>query len=416
VRHSVLLLGILVTSVAARSDVLPAPPWAAQQRGPTSAYEITAYLAGTLPYLDNDLCERIADMLDRGESPARALALVQAARWQARIASATVPWELTAQNSGDADAQLRQNLSALGNQLDTLAAPNATSLPPLSVSATLSAMRLLDELKQRVANTNDPLRDLGLYVTLLRLRGAPLTIFWWARNMISLQNNRAYHLLEFLSSAMNPDGFSRGNAIYFLGHLQYFVLHNPMAAFTNLLRVQQFPACLVFTAHSYLHAASVLTDMNMPVHALALLAVDVPCIDFYQLAYTRHVRSAWLRSRLHDYTNAVRHLQTAARMQPHNADAIAGHLAAVPCGTSIWAAVATCSWSSIDVQATIEWAVTNRCDTPDDRIFLDALMHDWPAQEAMPPAIATNRVLNNNIFPRVSRRLRVAPFTPVGDQ
>jgi hypothetical protein len=288
------------------------------------------------------------------------------------------------------------------------------------VSTNMASMRrtaeTCDVLLRRIANPRDPLDHIDRYDNALSIPGLARELYDRAYALIWQRDYaRAYRLFELLSSAMNPDGFARGNAIYFLGHIQYFELHEPMAAFTNLLRGQQFPACLVFTAHAYLHAASIMADINMPIHALALLAVDVPCIDFNQLAYTRHLRSAWLRISLHDSTTAVRHLQAALRAQPKQTNEIVVQVSMVPHGTSIWDAVATSYWCKADVLDTIEWAVTNRCDTPDDRLFLDALLHDWPAQAAVPPAIATNRVLNNNVFPRATRRLSFTPFTPAGD-
>ncbi len=74
---------------------------------------------------------------------------------------------------------------------------------------------------------------------------------------------------------------------------------------------------------------------------------------------------------------------------------------------AIWEAVATQRWSLADANAAIEHALTNRWDTPDDQLYLEALLHDWPAQEEIPLHIATNRVLNNNIFPYRTRALRV---------
>jgi TolA-binding protein len=271
-------------------------------------------------------------------------------------------------------------------------------------------------LLARIADPADPLDDLARYQAALRLPDLPVRVYQQAYALVWQHDYaRAQKLFSLLVAPTNPNGFTRGNAIYFLGHLQYFQWHDPLGAFTNLLRVQQFPACLVFTAHAYLHAAAIMADFNMPVHALALLAVDVPCIDFERLAYTRHVRSAWLRTKLHDYTNAVRHLRAALWAQPKQTNQIATQIRLIPNGSFIWDAVATSFWCNADVMATIAWAVTNRCDTPDDRLFLDALLHEWPAREDIPRQIATNRVLNNNIFPRATRRLGVAPFTPVGD-
>jgi hypothetical protein len=102
----------------------------------------------------------------------------------------------------------------------------------------------------------------------------------------------------------------------------------------------------------------------------------------------------------------VRHWQVALQYDTNNFAIIADILRRTPnVYTGIWAAVATDVWRQADSDALIIAGLTNVSATPDDALFFDALMHDWPSKDEIPLAIATNRVLNNNIFPRTERAL-----------
>ncbi len=401
---NVIYICTILAACAAHAGTLPPPPWQSQSRGPTSSFEITSYIASVAPLLDASTRRAIETLLASNQPPVRALALIQSARWRSAVSAATAPWHLAPDDTAGASAHLAYNLDALGEHLNlTTTATNA----PLSLAETLDAMRLLDDLKQRAANPADPLTDLSRYALLYRLRGAPMTISWWAQTCYRRQQfDRAERLLRFLIADANPDGFSKGNAHHFLGHLLFFDREQLDEAFVHFLSVQKYPACLVFSAYAYVHAAAILRKMNMPIHALALLAVDVPCLEFEHVAFARHWRSAVLRIQCRDYTNAVRHLQSALVLQDSRSNEVFGLYRMIPDASHIWDVMATQRWSAADATAAIEHALTNRWDTPDDQLFLDALLHDWPAQEDIPLHIATNRVLNNNIFPRRVRTVR----------
>lgn len=402
--HVTYVFAVLAACAAARAATLPPPPWQAQSRGPTSSFEITSYIAAVAPLLDASTRRAIETLLASNQPPVHALPLIQSARWRSAVSAATAPWHLAPDDAAGASTHLAYNLDALGDHLDLTTTATNT---PLSLAETLAAMRLLDDLKQRAANPADPLADLSRYTLLYRLRGAPLTISWWAQTCYRRQQfDRAEHLLRFLIADANPDGFSKGNAHHFLGHLLFYGRERLDDAFVHFLSVQKYPACLVFSAYAYVHAAAILGKMNMPIHALALLAVDVPCLEFADVAFARHWRSAVLRMQCRDFTNALRHLQAALVLQESRSNDVRDLYRAIPDASAIWEAVATQRWSAADADAAIEHALTNRWDTPDDRLFLDALLHDWPAQEDIPLHIATNRVLNNNIFPRRVRRVR----------
>jgi len=395
-----LIAGIMLAGAAAYGTMLPAPPWAAQQRGPTCSYEITVYLADTLPYLDPELRERVADTLEHGASPAYALALVQAARWQARIAADTAPWDLSADDTCAADAQLRHNLAALGSQLDVLTASSVTSQPPLSVRATLSALRLLEELKQRVANTNDPLGDLDEYAPLFRLRGAPMTIFWWAQRMFWYENKvRTEPLFNFLLDARNPDDFTIGAAHFFTGMLCEQLHNDPARAFSYYLGCVSHKTCLVFIGEAYCNAARIVSEMGQRENALALLAVDVPSIDMVSLRARKHLMAANILLDALQYSNGVKHLQAALAADSNVTQAVNTLVRSFYINAALWQCMLTNTWTEAERDAAILTGLTNACATPDDQAFLRALSLDWPPLDALPQAIVTNRTLNNVVFP-----------------
>ncbi len=418
-----LIAGIMLAGAAAYGAMLPAPPWAAQQRGPTCSYEITVYLADTLPYLDPELRERVADTLEHGASPAYALALVQAARWQARIAADTAPWDLSADDTCAADAQLRHNLAALGSQLDVLTKSSATSQPPLSVRTTLSALRLLEELKQRVATTNDPLQNLDRYVPLFRLRGAPMTAFWWARHMVSQGDfARAKNLFELLVAPANPDGFTLGNSHYWLGVLLHEISHQPNAALPHFLEVHRYPACLVFTDASYIKAAELYRLRGRRDTALALYAIRIPSIDYHKNELYKVRASADLARESGDVTNQVRQLM---RLEDLTVGATYFTPAVAHLRAELDAMLSPAVVTAITAQLTLTMpfdlytmeAIGRALTGPDagtnDAALTDMLLHDWPSMDWVAehnPVIITNRVLSNNIFEQKRRTRLITPL------
>lgn len=126
----------------------PSPPWKAQNRGPTSSYEVTSYISSTLPYLDSETRNTVTTILSSNVSPAYALALVDRARWDAHISSAVAPWKINPDDTKSADAHLQNTLSALDSQLDKMNNKGTSNMPPLTVGETIQAMNLLDPKKR----------------------------------------------------------------------------------------------------------------------------------------------------------------------------------------------------------------------------------------------------------------------------
>ena len=413
---NVIYIFAAAAACAAYTATLPPPPWQSQSRGPTSSFEITSYVASVAPLLDASTRRAIATLLASNQPPVQALTLIQAARWRSAVSAATAPWHLAPDDAAGAGAHLAHNLDALGAHLDlTTTATNA----PLSLSETLDAMRLLDDLKHRAADPADPLTDLSRYTLLYRLRGAPMTVFWWAQHIFWREDKaRSAPLLTFLTDPRNPDEFSRGAAHYFSGLLDDQVRETRARAFSHYLRSVSYKTCLIFIGHAYLNAARILIEMGQRDNALALLSVDVPSIDMTELSAHKHLLAANLLFEALDFTNAVRRLHAACAADPAASNAVVTLASSYYVSTSLWHAAFAQPWCAADRDAALLAGLTNALPTPDDHAFLTALSLDWPPAETLPPHLLTNRILNNAVFPvpRIARSLERSGITATEKQ
>jgi len=292
------------------------------------------------------------------------------------------------------------------------ASDSGTNAAPLAggIQFTRDTMELLDGLRRRIATTSDPLSDLEpRYVPVVRIAGVERCIFKSANRMYwERQTARAEALFRLIVDA-DPgtvDGFSLGGSCYFLARILRDCHHDGDAAFDLFLRTQKYSACLVYTAYAYVEAADILDQRGQHDNALALLAVDVPCHEFQNVLGMRHMRSANICRARGDYTNTVRHLETALTMDNSFESVVRANVQRCPMGTeNLLATVGTNLWTGQDSLGLIVTGLTNHYFTPNDLVFFDALMHDWPMIEDVPPAIATNLILNNNVFPQRRREL-----------
>lgn len=392
----------------------PPPPWHVEMRGPTSAYEVTTYITDILPFLDAESRADIADILENAPSPVYALPRIDAARWRATIIPYAEPWDMSSRDDHAAAEHLRSTRAALGDQLDVFAADHAHS-PPLTVAETIEALARLDELKTRVQSPHYGAFCLEYYTILYRLKGAPMTVFWWLQHMYWYEDKaRTEPFLYFLIDPRNPDEFSVGAAHFFLGLLYEQVHQEYERAVTYYLRAVPYKTCLTFIGYAYYKAANLLYALGQNANALALLAVDVPSTDMRHLRGLKHMKSAHIY--LHDYnfTNGVRHLHAALRVNVSLSNNVNALVRAFPYAitTSLWHTTRTHFWRTDDRDAAIIAGLTNAIPTPDDDAFLMALSLDWPPPEDLPTAIVTNRVLNNVVFSVPQRSLPPLSRTP----
>jgi tetratricopeptide (TPR) repeat protein len=264
-----------------------------------------------------------------------------------------------------------------------------------------------DVLLRRIANPRDPLNDLARHSEALNMPDAGNALYERARRLFwSGQYPRAVAVFTLLTHPANQSDFVKGNAYYFLGKALRTHYHDNVGAFTNYLYAQHYSACLVFIAFSYLEAAKTLQAMGQVQNALGLLAVDVPCIDYNDVYADRHWTAARMWLERNNVPRAMRHFQAAYAMTPACSNDLSELFSGFPqYFHAQWQAVGTNPLDRAEADDAIITALTNACSTPDDKLFMEALLHEWPATSAIPLAIATNRVLNNNIFPNVRKSL-----------
>lgn len=250
-----------------------------------------------------------------------------------------------------------------------------------------------------MGNPDDPLNTLEKYSLIYRLRGAPMTVFWWAQHMYWRENKaRTEPLLHFLLDVRNPDDFSVGAAHFFLGLLYENVHKNYETAFSHYMRSVAHKTCLVFIGYAYYNAAHILTKISYYRNALALLAVDVPSIDQIQLSAQKHILAANILFNNEDPTNAVMHLHTALLIDNAQSNSISALTQSFYVNSALWNTCTNQKWSTKMRDSYIITGITNVYTTPDDTAYLDALSLDWPSYDALPKEITTNRTLNNVVF------------------
>lgn len=179
------------------------------------------------------------------------------------------------------------------------------------------------------------------------------------------------------------------------------------------MNVHRYPACLVYISHAYFNASSILKKWRMPQHALALMSIDIPSIGLSDMKPFRHVVAADVCFNQNDIPGAMRHLQAAVQSDTKERYSkwIEWNYRRYPYANKaqeLWENAAANPWGPDDVEDAICNALLSEKEPPAKDLYIDALLHDWPRPEEVPLAIATNRVLNNNVF---EYKVRDIPLT-----
>lgn len=69
-------------------------------------------------------------------------------------------------------------------------------------------------------------------------------------------------------------------------------------------------------------------------------------------------------------------------------------------GDNLWNYCLTNRFNLNDKHLAVQEALEDEKDFPCEEELYEALTHAWPEMSDLPESIATNRVLNNNIFPQ----------------
>jgi tetratricopeptide (TPR) repeat protein len=295
-----------------------------------------------------------------------------------------------------------------------------------SMTATRAGAVAWNILQQRLADPADAYEGITSCAAALGLPGVPREVYERADGLFWRGDyGRATQLFTLLVSTNNPDGFVLGNSHYWLGFLLYHHSGQSVRGLVHLLAAHRYPACLVYIDAAGREAAEIYYARGRMDAARAILAQQIPSIDYWQNEHKRAARGFDIARATRDQTNLVRNLlrmQNAAAyvacagedaearrgwvadwLVPDHFDAIAAYLTAVE------------PWPVYQAEI-ISRALAGPEQGSRDAALTDLLLHDWPSLEDVAmaaPVVLTNRPLSNNVFPQ---RRRPAPHGAVSDR
>ena len=280
----------------------------------------------------------------------------------------------------------------------------------LNLPDLIEALEMTFEFEKRLIDPKDEIIDIDKYRGLLALPGVVARLYWRAeRNYWLGYYKKTYNIMNFFLLPENKEGFSRGAAHYYMGCL-YDVNYTDIGcdnyiwsrqqAIENYIKVPQYPTCLTYTAYSYIFAARAAYDLQDYHSALALVSIDVPCIDNYISRPMRNYLAARACLMLHKYTNSILHLQEALKYDPKSdIHEIMRWIPYVKARKEeLWNWCSTNSLTSADTYNAIVEALTNENSVVEYDDICSILTIDWPKSKDLPESVATNRVLNNHYF------------------
>ena len=274
----------------------------------------------------------------------------------------------------------------------------------------------LAELKKRMEDPEDDLANIDNYKDLFKVPGVSGQLYWMAEKVYKLAIYKDAKLkkkncLEFFLLPENSDGFTKGAALFHLGKfIRYGRCRNLWSGPENetlllalhyFLSVHKYPTCLTYIAYSYIEAGKIYYDLKFKKQANALIMVDVPTIDWNIAKMFRHSLGALCNSHIDLYTNCVKHIQEIQKYLDEDLWEPEKRMAKILLrehGENFWKYCLTNGFNLNDRHLAIQEALEDENDFPCEEELFEALTHVWPEMSDLPESIATNRVLNNNIF------------------
>lgn len=281
----------------------------------------------------------------------------------------------------------------------------------LSLEQTISALNKAGKLKEKLQDPNDDLSDIEEYKDLIKIPDIAGQIYHLAEKLFwTGQYGKAKTCFEFLISEDNKDEFGVGASHFFLGRMAKDLPPDIMSfsnreerhryALEHLLKANTYATCLTYISYSYIMAAEIFHEMGLNHPALALLLIDVPSIDWNSVKAMRHTAAARYCFLMEDSTNLTRHVQEALRYSKEDdpgyqvLEEYHGRI-----NPELWKYCADKLFTSEDRNKAIVSALDDEKAQAWREELFNALLHIWPKPPEMPEGMATNRVLNNNIFP-----------------
>lgn len=279
----------------------------------------------------------------------------------------------------------------------------------ISLNQAIKALDSFEALKVKIHDSSDPLLDISRYRDLLSISGFSGKLYWMVEDLYwKGEFSRAKEGFEFFLFPENKDLFTVGASHFYLGRMALDIPFEQCwypddetknsSALYHLLSVHNYPTCLTYISYSYIYAARLYNEMNYPLPALALIMVDVPSIDWKSMKYNRHFNGADYCYYSRDITNYVKNVIECIRYCDKGKDYVKNRIRKMHYSEELWNYCATNHFTRYDLSRVIDKIMHLGNKIPQEEMLLSAVTHQWPDNASIPEAIATNRVLNNNIF------------------
>lgn len=280
----------------------------------------------------------------------------------------------------------------------------------LNLSDYVECFAEIEEFESRIADASDRLEDCEKYKGILAISGAAGRLYWQAESVFWQGDyEKAYTLMNFFLLPENSDGFTKGAAHFFLGRMLHEIHRfdfgfteedRSAVALSHLLSVHKYPTCLTYTSYAYIMAAELFRERGDYYSALTLSMADIPSIDFSMMEWKRHRNAALYAQIVRDKTNYVKNVQQALRYGGEKAEEdLKNSGIRWQCEETLWRYCQEHPLNEQDFNSVLAQAMEKEGSVFREEMY-DAATHKWPKNFEIPLNIATNRVLNNNIFQR----------------
>jgi len=282
----------------------------------------------------------------------------------------------------------------------------------LSLGQALSAATDVDSLIKRILDKNDDLHDCYKYKHLLLLQGVPGRLYWFVERLFWRSDyDKAYRLLNFLLLPENNDGFVIGASKFYLGRMLHELNENQLFyddekrnidALKYLLAVPIYPTCLTYISYAYIMASEILFNENCFNSAVLLCMIDVPSIDYISVKQRKHQKAINYSLAACSLTNYVKNLQECLRFSNEEQSRNTLYFnAKKKVSKELWDYCNNNPINEFDryeiLQSSLE-EISSLENNEIEDLFYHAVTKKWPNAFSLPQNIATNRLLNNNVF------------------
>lgn len=149
-------------------------------------------------------------------------------------------------------------------------------------------------------------------------------------------------------------------------------------------------------------ASEILYDLNCFNSAMLLCMIDVPSIDYASVKQRKHRKAAEYALAAGSITNYVKNIQESLRFSNKEQEKyILQFNARKKTSSDLWNYCCNNPLNELDKSETLNNSIDEISNIEDSEIeaaFYYSVTKNWPNTSDLPQNIATNRILNNNIF------------------